>query len=43
MASVIARVYNEGLGALPPVGAGAKPLVRGLGRSPLEADEIFVV
>ena len=44
MASAGARAYSGGLGAVPPVGPGAKPLVRGSGgRSPPEADNILVL
>jgi len=44
MARAIARVYNGGLGALPPVRSrGFDPDQGVRGRSPPEADEIFVV
>ena len=29
MASTVVRAYSEGLGAVPPVGFGAEPVVRG--------------
>jgi len=39
MASAGARAYNGGLGAEPPAGPGAEPLVRG--RSPPDAEKLF--
>jgi len=37
-----ARSYNGGMGALPPVGPGAKPLVRGTGgKAPLKLN-VFI-
>ena len=39
MASAGARAYNGGLGAEPPAGPGAEPLVRG--RSPPEAENLL--
>ena len=36
-----ARAYNGGLGAEPPAGPGAEPLVRGSGAKPPEADSIL--
>jgi len=43
MASAEARAYNGGLGTEPPAGVqGAAPQVGVRGRSPPEADEVFV-
>jgi len=43
MASAGARAYSGGLGAVPPVGSRAKPLLRGSwGQSP-KADYILVL
>jgi len=39
MASTVARAYNEGLGAEPPVESKAEPLVRG----PLEEESILAI
>jgi len=39
MASAEREPYNGGLGAVPPVGSRAKPLVRG--RNPPGADEFL--
>jgi len=36
MASAVARAYNAGLGAVPPAGPGAEPLVRGSGGEALQ-------
>ena len=38
-----ARVYNGGLGAVPPARSRAEPLVRELGAMPPEAEHFFVV